>query len=126
MNRNHGNAFCLNTGAILLLLLSLLTATAVQAEKQNGGWAGDWLTNYKSARAMGLGGSFVGLADEPLGMMWNPAGMTQPRLKNASDAWLEVIEMRPLNSNRLMAPLTTAKMKMALKAMVSAWSWLPR
>lgn len=77
MNRNHRNAFCLNTGAILLLLLSLLTATAVQAEQQNGGWAGDWLTNYKSARAMGLGGSFVGLADEPLGMMWNPAGMTQ-------------------------------------------------
>lgn len=77
MNRNHRHDFCLNTGAVLLLVLSLLTATAALAEKQNGGWAGDWLTNYKSARAMGLGGSFVGLADEPLGMMWNPAGMTQ-------------------------------------------------
>ena len=77
MNRNHRNAYCLHTGAVLLLLLSLLTATAARAEDPNGGWAGDWLTNYQSARAMGLGGSFVSLADEPLGMVWNPAGMTQ-------------------------------------------------
>jgi len=77
MNRQHGNAFCLHTGAVLLILLGLLAANAVRAEDQNGGWAGDWLTNYRSARAMGLGGSFVSLADEPLGMMWNPAGMTQ-------------------------------------------------
>jgi hypothetical protein len=76
MNRNHRNAFCLHTGAFLLLLI-LLTGSAARAEEQNGGWAGDWLTNYRSARAMGLGGSFTGLADEPLGMVWNPAGMTQ-------------------------------------------------
>jgi hypothetical protein len=77
MNRNHNNAFCLHTGAVMLMLLCLLTAGAARAEDQNGGWAGDWLTNYQSARAMGLGGSFTGLADEPLGMVWNPAGMTQ-------------------------------------------------
>ncbi len=77
MNREHKNAFCLHTGAILLILLSLLSATAARAEDQNGGWPGDWLTSYKSARAMGLGGSFTSLADEPLGMIWNPAGMTQ-------------------------------------------------
>ena len=77
MNRNPRNAYCLNTGAVLLMLLSLLVAGAARSEDPNGGWAGDWLTNYQSARAMGLGGSFVSLADEPLGMVWNPAGMTQ-------------------------------------------------
>lgn len=77
MNFNDKIAYCLHTGAVLLMLLGLLAAGAARAEDQNGGWAGDWLTNYQSARAMGLGGSFTGLADEPLGMVWNPAGLTQ-------------------------------------------------
>ena len=55
----------------------VLAAPPARAEDQNGGWAGDWLTSYRSARAMGLGGSFVSLADEPMGMVWNPAGLTQ-------------------------------------------------
>ncbi len=77
MNRKYSQVFCLHTGAALLLLLTLMFSVTAHAEDQNGGWAGDWLTNYQSARAMGLGGSFTGLADEPLGMVWNPAGMTQ-------------------------------------------------
>ena len=78
MKRNHEQAFCLHTGAALLvLLLGMLLAGAARAEDENGGWAGDWLTNYQSARAMGLGGGYVSLADDALGMMWNPAGMTQ-------------------------------------------------
>ena len=78
MKRNHQQAFCLHTGAALMVLvLGMLLAGAARAEDENGGWAGDWLTNYQSARAMGLGGGFVSLADEAPGMMWNPAGMTQ-------------------------------------------------
>jgi hypothetical protein len=61
----------------MTVLLLLLAPLAAQAEDENGGWAGDWLTNYQSARAMGLGGGFVSLADDALGMVWNPAGMTQ-------------------------------------------------
>lgn len=72
MNRDNRHVH-----AILLLLVILLGGLAAQAEDQNGGWAGDWLVNYQSARAVGLGGSFTGLANEPLGMNWNPAGMTQ-------------------------------------------------
>lgn len=77
MNRNFFKRYGLGLATALFLLTTLVGGTSVQAEDQNGGWAGDWLTNYQSARAMGLGGSFVSLADEPLGMVWNPAGMTQ-------------------------------------------------
>lgn len=62
---------------VVTALTLLLLAAAAHAEDQNGGWPGDWLTSYRSARAMGLGGSFVALADGPQGMLWNPAGLTQ-------------------------------------------------
>ncbi len=69
MNRNYFKCHGLGLSTALLMLWTLTGAPAVQAEDPNGGWAGDWLTNYQSARAMGLGGSFVSLADDPLGMV---------------------------------------------------------
>src|SRR5678809_570288 len=51
--------------------------TAARAEDASGGMPGDWLSRYASARSIGLGGAFVAAADDPLGMVWNPAGLTQ-------------------------------------------------
>lgn len=65
--------------AVLVLSTGMLTAcaTSAHAEDQNGGAPGDWLSNYAGARTMGLGGAFVAVADEPLGVIWNPACLTQ-------------------------------------------------
>ncbi len=67
-----------------ILLAALFSAWLLPAgwdaalgSEENGGIAGDWLTHYRSARSLGLGGSFTALADEPIGMIWNPAGLTQ-------------------------------------------------
>lgn len=63
--------------AAATLLVLLAWAGAVPAETQDGGLPGDWLTSYRSARSIGMGGSFCAVADQSLGMLWNPAGMTQ-------------------------------------------------
>jgi hypothetical protein len=51
--------------------------TAARAEDAASGMPGDWLSRYASARSIGLGGAFVAAADDPLAMVWNPAGLTQ-------------------------------------------------
>ena len=62
---------------LLLILLLLAAPLAGLATTQDGGLPGDWLTSYRSARSIGFGGAFTAVADQPLGMLWNPAGMTQ-------------------------------------------------
>lgn len=61
-----------------LLSLLVLTAAAVPvaAQEERGGAPGEWLSRYTSARSLGLGGSFVATADDPLGVVWNPAGIS--------------------------------------------------
>jgi hypothetical protein len=61
---------------VLPLALLIQPATA-PAEDQNGGAPGAWLSNYTGARTLGLGGAFVATADEPLGVVWNPAGLSR-------------------------------------------------
>src|SRR5262245_26458002 len=70
MNRNHLKA-CL--GALLGVSLGLAPAVA---DEQNSGVAGEWLSLYTSARTLGMGGAYTALADDPLGMLWNPAGLS--------------------------------------------------
>lgn len=53
-----------------------ICANAVHAEDANGGSPGDWLARYESARTVGLGGAYVATPDEPLGVVWNPAGLS--------------------------------------------------
>ena len=64
---------------VLLALLGsagLCAAGPVAAADQSAGVTGDWLARYTDARSLGLGGAFVALADEPLGTLWNPAGLS--------------------------------------------------
>jgi len=56
---------------------AVVFAAPASAQEANYGVPGDWLSRYASARSIGLGGAFVGTADEPLGALWNPAGLTQ-------------------------------------------------
>ena len=63
--------------AALLALGLALVSSGVWAEEEIGGAPGDWLSKYSSARSVGMGGAFVAAADEPLGLIWNPACLTQ-------------------------------------------------
>ena len=47
------------------------------ADELTGGVPGDWLSRYTSARTSGLGGAHVATANDPFGMLWNPAGVTR-------------------------------------------------
>jgi flagellar hook capping protein FlgD len=62
---------------VLVALASLGTAGAARtAGAQSAGVPGDWMARYTDTRSLGLGGAFVALADEPMGTLWNPAGLS--------------------------------------------------
>lgn len=77
----NGTIKCVARGAFpalaLLLGAIILTTSSVAAEEATGGTPGDWLANFWSARSLGLGGAHVAAADEPLGIVWNPATLTR-------------------------------------------------
>lgn len=55
----------------------MMGAAPAAAEEENGGAPGSWLSQYVTARTLGLGGAFVGVADEASAVVWNPAGLAQ-------------------------------------------------
>ena len=57
------------------LLLALALPAGARAEDENGGAPGSWLSQYVTARALGMGGAFVGTADDASSVVWNPAGL---------------------------------------------------
>ncbi len=59
------------------LILTVACGPLAWAGVQSGGAPGDWLSRYAGARTVGLGGAFTAAADEPLGALWNPAGLSQ-------------------------------------------------
>ena len=68
----------LRAGALVSLALGICgTGIEARAQDLSGGVPGEWLSRYASARTVGMGGSFVASANEPLGMLWNPAGITR-------------------------------------------------
>src|SRR5262245_3953415 len=54
----------------------LLLASTARAQAQNAGLPGEWFNGYTTARTLGIGGAFVAVADDPLGVVWNPAGLS--------------------------------------------------
>jgi hypothetical protein len=65
------------TRPVAALLVAALAAMPVvaRAQVQNAGGPGEWLTQFQSARSLGLGGSFAALGDDALGIVWNPASI---------------------------------------------------
>jgi len=61
---------------IALALALFLGAGTAWSEDQSGGAPGSWLTTYVGARTLGLGGAFVGAADDASSVVWNPAGLS--------------------------------------------------
>src|SRR3954470_23385024 len=53
-----------------------LAGSPARAQDQVAGTPGEWLTRFTGARTLGLGGAYVALADDPLGVLWNPAGLS--------------------------------------------------
>ena len=66
--------FVLGLGAAAIMAGTAGIARAQQDEV--AGTPGEWLTRYTSARTLGLGSAYVAIADDPLGVLWNPAGLS--------------------------------------------------
>ncbi len=71
-HRLHGYALSL----ILGMGLAVVAPGSARAQDPNGGVPGDWLSRYMGARTAGLGGAFVAAANDPTGVVWNPAGLS--------------------------------------------------
>jgi hypothetical protein len=56
----------------ILAVISLAAAAACGAADK---YAADWMTYGAGARALGMGGAFVAVADDATAPYWNPAGM---------------------------------------------------
>src|SRR5437763_25835 len=74
-----------NALSVLLLTFASASAIAQNAVDPNqregvfskvGATMGNFLTMPVGARAMALGSGFVGIADDPTALFWNPAGIT--------------------------------------------------
>jgi len=63
------------TLAIAIASLLLLAAGPAAAQEETGGAPGAWLSKYVTARTLGMGGAFVGAADDASAVLWNPAGL---------------------------------------------------
>ena len=62
--------------SLAVVLALFLGAGAAWGEQENGGAPGSWLSTYVGARTLGLGGAFVGAADDASSVIWNPAGLS--------------------------------------------------
>ena len=67
--RRRGVVLC------VLVILSCLAALPASAAK----FAGAFMENGGGARALGMGGAFTSVADDPSATFWNPAGLGQVR-----------------------------------------------
>lgn len=63
-------------GLTALAVALLVAPSAAGAQEESAGSPGEWLAQYASARTLGMGGAFVAMADDPFGVIWNPAGLS--------------------------------------------------
>jgi hypothetical protein len=61
---------------ILALVIALAIGSPAHAQTPNAGNPGEWLSQFTGSRTLGLGGAYVATADDPLGVLWNPAGLS--------------------------------------------------
>ena len=61
--------------SLMVILISLVFACPLWAVSESAGGAWAFLTTGMGARAMGMGGAFVAVADDATAAYWNPAGL---------------------------------------------------
>ncbi|MBN1163304.1 MAG: PorV/PorQ family protein [Candidatus Krumholzibacteriota bacterium] len=84
--------------------LSILLSAPLRGAEENGGIPGGWLTDFRTARALGLGGAFVAMADEPWGSLWNPAGLSSLFKNEISFETAQLFEGTSLNGFSVTVP----------------------
>jgi hypothetical protein len=88
----------------LAAILVLATGPAAAAVDENGGAPGSWLSQYVTARTMGLGGAFVGAADDASSVIWNPAGLATLVPNEARFESARLFEDTSINAINLAVP----------------------
>lgn len=76
MNRKLMHTMAKTGVLAFFLAVTAAGAPPAAAQSADGGAPGDWLSNYTTAQSLALGGSFVAVTEEPLGVVWNPAGLS--------------------------------------------------
>jgi hypothetical protein len=98
MNRHRARIGWAIVAPITLCVLGVITpVTAGLADTASGGSPGNWLSEYASARSAGMGGAFVAAADEPLGAVWNPAGLSHMYQNTVSAETTRLFEDTSIN-----------------------------
>jgi len=64
-------------GGAAATALLLAGTTPSRAGDLSGGVPGEWLSSWTGARTIGMGGAYVAWAQEPVGALWNPAGLSR-------------------------------------------------
>ena len=67
----------LRKSILRIFLILMIFSSAALAETGDGGYAGAFLQLGFGARALGMGGAFVAVADDATGGFFNPAGLAQ-------------------------------------------------
>lgn len=93
--------------AAAVLALIALTSPPARAGDQAGGVPGDWLSRYAGARSVGMGGAFVATADEPIGALWNPAGLSSVMQNEAHFEQTRLFEGTTINGFGFVFPFRT-------------------
>ncbi len=88
----------------LAAILVLAAGPAAAAVDENGGAPGSWLSQYVTARTMGLGGAFVGAADDASAVIWNPAGLATLVPNEARVESARLFEDTSINTLNLAVP----------------------
>lgn len=90
--------------AACAVMVMVAVAAPAQAQDATGGAPGEWLSRYTSARTLGLGGSFVAIADDPLGVLWNPAGLSTMDQNQLSFETARLFEQTSINAVSVAVP----------------------
>jgi len=71
------NRFPILPVGVVTAAVVLTGAIPAAAEELAGGVPGEWLSSWSGARTVGMGGAYVAWAQEPMGALWNPAGISR-------------------------------------------------
>ncbi len=99
-HKNRGLALA----ALFAAALAAFGASGARAADQSAGMPGDWLSQYLGPRPAGVGGAFVAVADDPIGVVWNPAGLSFMSQNQVSAETSRLFESTSINGFSFAVP----------------------